>query len=309
MQAAHACISGDVGEHDTVVVAYSGGLDSTVLLHAAHRALNPAACRLSAIHINHGLSPNADVWAKFCADVCSGMKVPLHLVPIQLNRRSGEGIEGEARRLRMEEFNRHPARWVLLAHHADDQAETLLHNLLRGAGIRGAAAIPYRREKLLRPFLGLGRNILRGYAEEHGLGWIEDESNIDCRFTRNFLRSRVLPPIRERFPTATERLAAAAEKFGEANLLLDELALDDLADMPARFPLPMEKLATLSESRARNLLRALLAWQGVQAPDESRLKEFLRQLRTAGNDKRPLIELPTYRLWGEKRQVHFRRVT
>lgn len=307
MQATGACIAGNVRYSEAVVVAVSGGLDSTVLLHAAHRLLGRTGIRLSAIHVHHGLSPNADTWANSCASFCRQIDVPLQICRVNLAMNTGEGIEGEARRLRLNELSRHPAQWVLLAHHADDQAETLLHNLLRGTGVRGAAAIPGRREKFLRPFLRLGRGMLKDYADAEGLRWIEDESNQDLKYTRNYLRAKVLPILRVRYPSASEQLAAAAERFGEANQLLNDLALVDLADTPAEFPLPIGILIELPESRARNLLRALLAWQGVQAPDEVRLKEFLRQLRTVGNDKRPSLTLATYSLWCEKRQLHFQR--
>lgn len=194
---------------------------------------------------------------------------------------------------------------MLLAHHADDQAETLLHNLLRGAGLRGAAAIPMHRGKLLRPLLTLSRNCIQAYAKVYGLRWIEDESNADCRFTRNFLRARILPPLVGRFPRGAEHLAAAAGRFGEANALLDDLARLDLAEHAAGFPLPLTLLRELAELRARNVLRALLAWQEVQAPDEPRLNEFVRQLRTAGPDRRPRIDLPGYSLWCERGWLKF----
>lgn len=307
MQAVHACITINVRAHESIAVAYSGGLDSTVMLHAASCVLGRSSARLNAIHVNHGLSPNASAWAEHCVDACKHMDVPIQVRNVRLSRKSGEGIEGEARRLRMEELIRHPAKWILLAHHADDQAETLLHNLLRGTGIRGAAAMPEQRERFLRPFLRLGRDVLIDYAEEERLAWVEDESNTDCKYTRNYLRAKVIPALRDRFPTASEQLAAAAERFAEANQLLEELALKDLDGIPSAFPLPIDKLKELSDARARNLVRAMLAWQGVQAPDETRLREFLRQLRSAGNDKRPSLDLPTYRLWGEKRLMHFER--
>ena len=307
MQAVHACISNHVGGDDGLAVAFSGGLDSTVLLHATCLVLRQSSARPSAIHVNHGLSPNAAVWADFCADVCRRLDVPLEICCVKLSHTTGEGVEGEARRLRMAEFNRHPAQWILLAHHADDQAETLLHNLLRGTGVRGAGAMPQKRERLLRPFLRLGRDVLTDYAETEKLEWIDDESNRDCKYTRNYLRTRVLPSLRDRFPMASEQFAAAAERFAEADQLLEELALKDLDDTPAKFPLPLNRLVDLSDARGRNLLRAMLAWQGVQAPDETRLREFLRQLRSAGNDKRPSLDLPTYRLWVEKRLIYFKR--
>lgn len=306
MQAILACISGYVGSGDSVTVGYSGGLDSTVLLHAAKVITSERGIVLSAIHVHHGLNRNADTWADFCTDTCGFMNIPIQVVRVKVGAAQGEGIEAAARRERHRVLAEHPAQWTLLAHHADDQAETLLHNLLRGTGVRGAAAMPARRGKVLRPFLGLAKSTLQCYADSNGLRWVEDDSNADSRFTRNYLRASVLPLLGERFNKAAEQLAAAAGRFGEASTLLDELAQIDLAGHPAGFPLPLKLLQELTDARARNLLRALLAWQRAQAPDEPRLHEFVRQLRTARSDRRPRLDLPTYSLWCEKGLIRFR---
>jgi tRNA(Ile)-lysidine synthase len=199
------------------------------------------------------------------------------------------------------------ADWILLAHHADDQAETVLHNLLRGSGVRGAAAMPEARGRVLRPLLGLGRDVLEAYAESQGLAWVDDESNADLRYTRNFLRREILPAIGERFPRAGEQLAAAATHFGEAEALLEELAALDLGTCRPEFPLPLTLLRQLSDARARNLLRAMLAWHKLQPPDERRLREFVRQLRTAGNDRHPRMDLAPYSLWCEACSLHLKK--
>ncbi len=282
-----------------MVVGYSGGLDSTVLLHAASNLSDDGGFRISALHIHHGLSSNADAWAESCARFCKTVGVALKVVRVAVPARSGEGLEAAARRVRHDALAEHPADWVVLAHHADDQAETLLHNLVRGTGLRGAAAMPEANGRMLRPLLSLPRSALLAYAESAGLDWVEDESNADQRYTRNFLRGRVLPILAERFPQAGLQLAAAARRFGEAEYLLDDLALLDLGDSPPLFPVPLRVFRDLSDARARNLLRALLGWQKVQPPDERRLKEFVRQLQTAGNDRYPRIDLDGYSLWRE----------
>jgi tRNA(Ile)-lysidine synthase len=207
--------------------------------------------------------------------------------------------------VRHEALANHAADWILLAHHADDQAETVLHNLLRGAGVRGAAAMPESRARILRPLLSLSRRVLEEYARACQLKWIEDESNCDIRYTRNFLRREVLPIICSRFPGASEQLAAAASRFSEASLLLDELAACDLHHASSEFPLPLRLFRELSDARARNLLRAMLSWRQVQAPDERRLVEFVRQLRTAGTDRHPRIDLEGYSLWCEGGKLCF----
>ena len=159
--------------------------------------------------------------------------------------------------------------------------------------------MPESRGRVLRPLLGLGRDVLMDYATRHHLAWIEDESNADLRYTRNFLRREIIPAMAERFPRAGQQLAAAAGHFGEADALLDDLAVLDLGACRPEFPLPLTLFRQLSDARGRNLLRAMLGWQRLQPPDERRLKEFTRQLRTAGRDRHPRLDLPRYSLWCE----------
>lgn len=308
MQAVAACLSRYVRQNQSLVVAYSGGLDSTVLLHAVNRMAQGVSCDLSALHIHHGLSANADAWAESCASVCRAQGIPLTVIRVDVPRCSGEGMEAAARRVRHQAFDEHSADWILLAHHADDQAETVLHNLLRGAGVRGAAAMPEVRGRLMRPLLGFGRATLLAYAKHHRLTWIDDESNADTRYTRNFLRHQILPPIISRFPRGSEHLAAAAGRFAEADSLLDDLARLDLGDSHAEFPLPRKLFREMPAPRARNLLRAMLKWHHVQPPDEVRLAEFVRQLLTAGSDRHPSIDLGRYSLWCEAGKLHFRNL-
>ena len=305
--AVDACLSRHCRAGQSAVVGYSGGLDSTVLLHAAKRASVAFGLGLSALHIHHGLSPNANTWAVRCGEVCQAMDIPLVVTEVIVPERSGEGLEAAARRVRHKALAEHPADWILLAHHADDQAETILHNLLRGTGVRGAAAMPEFRGRVLRPLLAVSRETIEEYGQARHLKWIEDESNSDTRYTRNFLRREILPAISLRFPGAGEQLAAAALRFGEASELLDELALIDLRGSASGFPQRLGLFRELSDARARNLLRAMLTWQQVQPPDERRLNEFVRQLHTAGTDRHPRIDLPAYSLWCEAGQLHFRK--
>ncbi len=302
-----ACLSRHTRAGQSVVVGFSGGLDSTVLLHAAKRVASEVGLGLSALHIHHGLSPNADAWAVSCDEVCRAIDVPLSVIVVQVPERSGEGLESAARRVRHKALAENPAEWVLLAHHADDQAETILHNLLRGAGVRGAAAMPELRGRVLRPLLAVGRDTIEEYGQAYQLRWVEDETNSDTWYTRNFLRREILPAIASRFPGASEQLAAAALRFGEASELLDDLACIDLRGNSPEFPLRLGLFRELSAARARNLLRAMLTRQHVQPPDERRINEFVRQLQTAGNDRHPRIDLPAYSLWCDAGQLHFRK--
>ncbi|MCX7146263.1 MAG: tRNA lysidine(34) synthetase TilS, partial [Sulfuritalea sp.] len=291
-----------------VVVGFSGGLDSTVLLHAASGVARNSAFSLSALHVHHGLSANADAWADACTGVCQELDIPLTHLRVDVPLNSGAGLEASAREKRHKALADHPADWILLAHHADDQAETVLHNLLRGAGVRGAGAMPESRGRVLRPLLAVTRDELLAYARLHRLAWVEDESNADCRYTRNFLRHQIFPLIASRFPRAGKQLAAAAARFGEADALLEDLAALDLRGTPPEFPLPLKLVRELPDARARNLLRAMLTWYAVQPPDERRLNEFVRQLQTAGNDRHPRIDLASYSLWCEAGWLHFKNL-
>lgn len=305
LQAVAACLSRYVRQQQSVVVGFSGGLDSTVLLDAANCLARDADVGLSAFHVHHGLSANADAWANSCVQACQKSGIPLTVLRVTVPPSSGEGVEAAARRARHKALSGHPVDWILLAHHADDQAETVLHNLLRGAGVRGAAAMPAARGRVLRPLLGLSRAVLHEYARSRQLAWIEDESNTDSRYTRNFLRREILPAIAARFPRASEQLVAAAGRFSEADSLLGDLAALDLGGNSPEFPLPLKLFRELPDARARNLLRAMLTWHHAQPPDDRRLREFVRQLRNAGNDRHPRIDLERYSLWCEAGRLCF----
>jgi tRNA(Ile)-lysidine synthase len=286
LQAAVAgCLHRHLKADERLVVALSGGVDSVVLLHAICSVRPPDA----AIHVHHGLNSEADRWTDFCHDLCMRWTIPLMVERVDVERDSRDGLEAAARRARHGVFDRVAADRVALGHHRGDRAETMLFNLLRGAGVRGAGAMRESNGRLLRPLLSVGRDDIADYAASFGLDWVEDASNADVRYSRNFLRHRVLPVVCERFPAAEARLASAAARFGEAAVLLDDLALLDMGGRLPEFPLDLDVLGRLSEPRARNVLRFLLALHGVGVPSEERLAEALRQLLTASNDRHPAI--------------------
>ncbi|MBK7356127.1 tRNA lysidine(34) synthetase TilS [Propionivibrio sp.] len=273
-----------------VCVGLSGGLDSVVLLHALNRLVSSTDIpfALTAVHVHHGISPNADAWAEFCVEYCQRQAVPLSVVHVAVPRCGGDGLEAAARRVRHDVFAKCDADWLALAHHHDDQAETVLLNLLRGAGIAGAAGMRAERAqpygpRLVRPLLDVPRSVIKDYAAEYSLPWIDDESNGDLRYRRNFLRHAVLPPLKVKFPGAQQALARAADHFAEAAALLDELAALDraaLATSTGRIGLP--GFNALSPARARNLLRFEWRAAGHRAPDSRWMDEALRQLATSG---------------------------
>ena len=234
----------------------SGGVDSVVLLHSLRN--RPG---VTAIHVHHGLSPNADAWAAFCQKLCKRLGVPLTLRRVKVVRR-GKGLEAAAREARYSAFKKIATDVLVLGHHLDDQAETVLMNLLRGAGRRGARGMASEsrlgRKVLLRPLLGVPRDAIVAYAREHGLEWIEDESNADESLTRNFVRRRLGPLLEQKYPKWRENLARAARHFSQ------------------------------QDSRAQDLLRDFLKARGLRAPSEAKLVEMLKQLTSQGS--RTLIE-------------------
>ncbi|WP_319240294.1 tRNA lysidine(34) synthetase TilS [uncultured Propionivibrio sp.] len=281
-------------------VALSGGRDSVVLLHALSRLLGEGrlTAELTALHVHHGLSDNAEDWVAFCADWCDALGVPLRVARVAVRRDSGEGIEGAARRARHAVFAATPVDWLVLAHHRDDQAETVLLNLLRGAGVAGAAGMPRMRSVaggpvLLRPLLDVPRRAIEHYAEAHALRWIEDESNANRHFRRNFLRHEALPLLETAFPGARQSLARAADHFGEATQLLDELAGQDAAAI--RQPsgrLGLMAFNRLTPANARNVLRHALRAAGFRAPAARWLEEACRQLAATDAGSETCVTTP-----------------
>ncbi|MDZ4202698.1 MAG: tRNA lysidine(34) synthetase TilS [Gallionella sp.] len=276
--------------HSAVLVGLSGGVDSVVLLHLLYRLAPNFSWRISALHIHHGISPNADAWANFCAALCAGLGIPLSIERVDIAPLREHGIEAAARKLRHAAFGRQSCDFIALAHHADDQAETLLLQLLRGAGVRGAAAMPLLATarpggaSLVRPLLSCSRREILDYAAVHRLHWIEDESNEDERYPRNFLRHRVLPLLQERFPACRETLSRGAQHFAEAIGLLDELAQQDGAPAIQTVWLDVLLLRTLSPPRARNVVRYYLHRCGAPMPQAAQLGDILSQLCDARRD-------------------------
>jgi len=284
-------------------VAFSGGLDSTVLLHAlAQLADQEKRPPLSAIHIAHGLQKEAEDWPRHCQRFCQTLGIPLQIISVKVDTRVAS-LERAAREARHSAFATQLNRGelLLLAQHQDDQAETLLLRLLRGAGVRGLAAMPKSRPlgqgHLLRPLLNCSRQMLENYAKAEGLSWIEDPSNQDTRFARNHLRQNVLPTLRQHWPAASRTIARASEHLCEAQQLLEELAESDLASAQTRSPWPWLKLPSLelapllalSAARQRLALRHFLApltW----LPDSRHFAGW-QALKTATHDANPIWKL------------------
>ncbi len=283
VQAVKTCLRQNSAPGHHLLVAYSGGLDSSVLLDILCRY--PADIdvhKVSALHVHHGLNAEADAWARHCANECQKRGVLLITKRVSVNKAAGQGLEAAARLVRYQVLADVDADRVLLAHQQDDQAETVLLNLLRGTGILGAAAMPVVRGKYLRPLLGIARSEIRQYAEYHKVKWIEDGSNSEDRFTRNFLRNRIFPPLHERFPATQANLARAAQGFAEATTLLEQLAQLDQGEARA---LKVERLRELDKIRALNLMVFHLRRHDAKISSRDQLQELLRQLTEATADR------------------------
>jgi tRNA(Ile)-lysidine synthase len=269
-----------------VYVGFSGGLDSTVLLHAATRA--PLRVPVVALHVNHGLQADADAWEVHCRAVAAELGVECVVARVQVERRGS--VEAAARAARYAAFLRHlvvPGSRLLLAHHRDDQAETVLLRLLQGRGLYGMpAARPIGAGHLLRPLLDHPRSALQAHARAAGLRWIEDPSNTDVGLDRNFVRHRVLPLARQRFPALDVALLGALEaRIAEDGLLLREpaVALDSAT-------LPIDLLLARPPAEQQAWLRLWLAARGCALPTGRALREFLAQLHAAP-DRQPRLAL------------------
>jgi len=288
-----------------ITVALSGGVDSVVLLDLVCRLAARRRWHVSVVHVNHQLQKPAAQWATFCRRLCRSLHVPLRVSKVCVEQ--GNSLERAAREARYEVLARERADYIALAHNQDDQAETVLLHLFRGAGIRGlagmkevgelpsvagatnAAAGP--RPLAWRPLLDMPRSAIAAYARHRGLEWIEDPSNADSRFLRNFLRVEVLPALETRIPAYREALVRGASHAAEAAELLDELAARDGDLQRDARSLVVDRLRPLSMARAKNVLRYFLQLNRLDVPSAERLEEALRQTLNAGRDAQMYIPI------------------
>lgn len=268
-----------------LIVAYSGGLDSHVLLHML--AKSEYKSQLTAVHINHGLMPDAGKWCAHCQQTCLELDIPIHTEEVTVNKRHTQGLEAAAREARYHALSKYvQAGGVLLtAHHLDDQAETMLLQLLRGAGVPGLAAMPkvsdFANARLIRPLLNVSREEIRMYARNNKLQWIEDPSNQNNRFSRNYLRHNVLPVLRKRWPEMNQQLARSASHLAEASELLKRLATQDLSacKLADSQSLDLDKLLLLDTLSLKNALRYFIACQNLLVPGERQMKHIVNQIK------------------------------
>ena len=292
--AAHPDIQG-------LILGYSGGIDSHVLLHLlVSQRQNWEGRTLTAGYVDHGLQPASAQWGQHCAEVCRKLKVDFRLLRVDARPQPGESPEAAARRARYQALEQLLGEQdaLLTAHQRDDQAETLLLQLLRGAGPHGLAAMPLvaplGRGLLWRPLLNVERAEILAYAEYHGLQWIEDASNLSREPDRNYLRHEILPLLKVRWPAVSTTVARSARLCAEAAALLDDLADLDLIRTATERPdcLAISALRALDEKRQRNALRCWFRKLRLPTPNAHHLEHILRDAIAAPRDRQPLIHWP-----------------
>ena len=281
------------------VVAFSGGLDSTVMLHALAASRSMHQNSITAVHVDHGLQDDSAAWGKQCKAFADGIGVDFVEMKVDVDVAGGQGTEAAARAARYDAFRAYlqAGDWLLSAHHQDDQAETLLLNLMRGSGPAGLAGIgellPLGAAWLVRPMLDVSRACLRDYADAQGLAWIDDPSNEDRQFDRNYLRHEIMPLLEARWPDAAGRMKRSAVLAGEASQLLDQLADADFRKLGARPDrLALDKLLQLSPERQRNVLRYVVRELGLPTPPARQLQSVITELLPAREDAQPVVQWP-----------------
>lgn len=288
--------------HRRLLVAFSGGLDSTVLLHQLTLLRDSIApdLQIRAMHIHHGLSARADGWVSHCQSICQQWNVPLKVAYVQLPA-GGLGIEAEARQARYQALTQQllTDEILLTAQHLDDQCETLLLSLKRGSGPAGLAAMPERlnfaHTQLLRPLLNISRSELEDWAANYQLSWIEDESNQDDKYDRNFLRLRVLPVIQQRWPHFARSVTRSARLCGEQEQLLDELLAEQLAELITdKGALKIAPLCSMSEARRFAILRRWLKSHQALMPSKAALERLWQEVALSREDASPRLQLGQY---------------
>jgi tRNA(Ile)-lysidine synthase len=280
-------------------IAYSGGLDSHVLLHAmATLHEQNQDIPMQVVHVHHGLSPNADLWEKHCVTACEHLSLPYKVFRIDAKPLKGMSKEAFAREERYEIFKDilKQNEGLLLAHHQDDQAETVMLQLLRGAGPKGLSAMPELKPLgkgyLLRPLLPFTRDQLKKYAVHYGLKWIDDESNFDVSFDRNFIRHEVLPFVKKRWPSVNKLLSRVALNCQAYVAICDDALYQELSQILSddHKTLSLAKLRALSENKRNQLIRYWLLTRHLPLPSRQKLDEFNKVFLTAKEDKRPYLK-------------------
>lgn len=291
----------DLPNHTVFEVGLSGGLDSVVLLHLLHRMREFRHFDLRAVHVHHGLSTNADSWAKFCQDYCQRLDVALRVCRVNVQNQ-GKGLEAAARAARYQAFSDGLRKIIVLAHHHNDQIETFMLSAVRGGGLRGMAAMPVWRDlneevQIWRPLLAFSRQELAEYAQQWGLSFVEDESNEDSGYLRNWMRNQALPQWQQRIPNFEQQICANVRLLQEDLQLLDELIESEYQRISPNGIFSISLWRQCTPLLRRRLLWYFLRKQTESLPSYHSIVDFARVLETADQAQLNLSdgELVAYR--------------
>ena len=296
-------------EANHLYVGYSGGLDSHVLVHVMVELVGKK--KITVVHVNHQLSANSDIWQEHCEDICFKLGVDIICKTVSIKNR-GTGIEDAAREARYGIFEKLLKKndLLILAHHADDQIETMLFRLFRGSGIKGMSGMPISRllgnGELFRPLLPFFRRDLESYALANQINWIEDDSNLDVAFDRNFIRHKLIPTINERWPNSSFQLNRSANIFAESDFLINILAQKDFAivtEVSERvgWSISIDKLNGFETIRKKNILRYWFNLHNLTLPSYAVLDNALDQMIGSKADAEPIVS------WGDLQLRRFNK--
>lgn len=285
-----------LSEHTHLCVGLSGGVDSVVLLHLLHQIKDTHNFILSAIHVNHGISMQAGSWAQFCQQLCQKLNIPLSIANLAVTKKPGTGLENTARKFRYQEYAKFKDRVIVLAHHQDDQIETMLSQLMRGSDIHNIAAMRLIHERcgqiFWRPLLDISKEDLLNYAQENKLVHINDDSNANNQYLRNYLRNKILPGLFDYDPHYQDKMLGSLDSIQRNVTLSDEVAASDLLLCQVDpNSLALEPFNQLSSLRQLNLLQYFIRKANLPLPSHRQLSEFCRQVITAKADRHPQLQL------------------
>jgi len=294
-----------------LVVAYSGGRDSTVLLHALSVLQQSRPISLRAVYVDHNIHSDSSQWGQHCIQFCQSLNLPCEIETLQLDRQAGQGLEDVARRARYQAFKKHirQGESLVTAHHQDDQAETLLLQLLRGAGPKGLAAMPdckpFGEAYHIRPLLNITREDIVDYAKEHQLSWIDDPSNDEIHIDRNYLRKEIMPRLQARWPASERTISRSANHIADMTYVLQEYLREDLARALVKPEIiSLERLGHLSRPRQAQLIRVWLHEFAQVTPTTEQLNRILNEVIDAGEDREPVFELGEMQLRRYRQELY-----
>ena len=291
------------------VVGYSGGIDSTVLLHAINKMIGHIP--VIAVHINHQLIPQAAEWEKHCRKFSESISVEFLSRKVIIDMNSGYGLEAASRKERYDSFKQLIRKndYLLTAHNQDDQVETVLLNIFRGCGLRGIRGIPASRKffegRLVRPLLRVSRNEISEYAKKYKLSWIEDPSNQYQKYDRNFLRHKILAQLKTRWPAVNNNVRKTSELASEINEELKEIAFIDAPLFQKNNQLDIRAIKNLSPARQKNILRYALLSLGFPLPSSIKLNQIINEVINARVDRQPLVQWSDVQVRRYRKKIYF----